>query len=297
MLAASEAFASGKRGQLGRENTFLTEVGQRLLRRLVPVEGIFREQTLDECVDPRRDLGPMGRGQGNRLFRMGVVEKSNGIGAIGSSSRQHLERQHADRIEIGTRIESTRDEELGCHVLGRAHRRSRPGQLGEARHTRDAEIDELDPSVAIEHEVLGFQVTVYDTLSMAIPESREELRQNAPDERPLEGRARPNHLFQRVSIHELHDERETALALDEVVDGDDVLVVERTGYLELAPEPLDAHRVEAQVGVQQLDGNEGSRRELDRSVDSRRRPFADQLEVREPRHGWTSSRAETGGRH
>ena len=48
LLAASEAFAAGKRGQLCRENTFLTQVHQRLLRRLVPIEGVFREQALDE---------------------------------------------------------------------------------------------------------------------------------------------------------------------------------------------------------------------------------------------------------
>ena len=104
---------------------------------------------------------------------MGVIEKGNGIGAIGSSPGQHLERQNPDRIEVGTWIEIARDEELGSHVLGRANRGSRPRQIGEARHARDTEVDELDPAIAIEHEVLGFQITVYYTLSVAIPESRE----------------------------------------------------------------------------------------------------------------------------
>ena len=96
------------------------------------------------------------------------------------------------------------------------------------RLASDAEIENLDTALVGQHHVLGFQIAVHDPFGMGGGEAFGELpgdRQGLP---ARHGTVRDS-LAERPALDELHGNPRQAVALADVVDGDDGRMVERRG--------------------------------------------------------------------
>ena len=139
------------------------------------------------------------------------------------------------------------------HRAGLCHRARAAGQ-----RARDAEVHDLDLAGAGQHDVARLDVPVDDPVSVAELKRRADVGadlQRAPRlQRPLGGQ----HLFERPTVDEFHDDVGQRLAecpalFTGVVDGDDRRVVQRGRVLCLAAETHLERGVAGQVGAQHLD--------------------------------------------
>jgi hypothetical protein len=136
---------------------------------------------------------------------------------------------------------------LGRHVARGANDALRLGEVvgfcpgdrpgwGLATHDlRDAEVGNLYAALAIEENVLGFDVAVDDA---AVVGELEPVTDLGDDGQRLRGRESPGPHGQAEvdAVDELHQQVEEAVGLAEVVDGDDVGVVESREGLRLPGE-------------------------------------------------------------
>ena len=123
-----------------------------------------------------------------------------------------------------------------------------PRELVEARHPRDAEVDELQLIPARQEHVLGLQVSMHDAACVASREHGEELDEKRLGARDGKGSLAPDEIFQCAAVDVLHDERQPAVTLDEIVRRDDVLVAQGPHDLRLATEAFEAHSVGVGAG-------------------------------------------------
>jgi hypothetical protein len=117
---------------------------------------------------------------------------------------------------------------LGRHVGGGAEHL--PGTRGDGRRASqdlgDPEVSHLEDPGAREHQVPGLDVAVQHVVLVRLVQARAGREQQRA--RGLRGHlAEPHALGYRAARQPLHHEQAQTLALDEVVDLDDVRVVER----------------------------------------------------------------------
>ena len=125
----------------------------------------------------QRDAGRQRR-NGQRVFvKNGVHRFHRGRFLERPFSRQHLVENRAEGKNIGTMIGYLSTDLLRRHVAHRAHHYAslsfhryggHPAVHGRLalRELRQAKIENLDPSVSCREKVLGFQITVHDSLFM-----------------------------------------------------------------------------------------------------------------------------------
>ena len=97
---------------------------------------------------------------------------------------------------------------------------------GRALELRESEIDDLGPTVRIEHDVAGLEVAVHDTLRMS---RRQAIRHLHGHQQRFVERERSaiEALLQALSVDQLHGDIGQGFGLSDVVDGGDVGMVER----------------------------------------------------------------------
>ena len=91
-----------------------------------------------------------------------------------------------------------------------------------------AEIENLDAALVGQHHVLGFQIAVHDPFGMGGGEAFGNLPGDRPGLPDRQGAVR-DRLAERAALDELHGNPRQAVALADVVDGDDGRMVERRG--------------------------------------------------------------------
>ena len=84
-------------------------------------------------------------------------------------TRQELEENDAERVDVGRGRDRIAADLLGARVLRRHHARRRDfGTFRPTEHLRDAEVDELRHAVAVDEDIARLEVAVHDEVPMRI---------------------------------------------------------------------------------------------------------------------------------
>jgi hypothetical protein len=177
----------------------------------------------------------------------------------GLSSGEAVKREHAERPEIGTKVELLAGQNLlGAHVPRRSHAdaRRRRCTAGDCPRFRDAEIQELDERLAgglAEEHVRGLDVAVDDLRSVG---DGQRLRELAHDLSNGAGReaAAPLEMGGEIAPLELlhHDEGDSVVRDAALEDLDDVRAVHLRRDGRLARETLRSPGIPEQLRSYEL---------------------------------------------
>ena len=144
-----------------------------------------------------------------------------------------LREQHAERVDVGARIDHARELLLRRHES----RRTDHGGVGiRATVLGDAPVHHVDLAESADHHVLGLEIAMHDTVGV-----REGHRvENAAERNQanVDGCAVANHLVQPTALHELHHIEGAAVGKRAcVVHRDDARVIQPGQDVRFALQP------------------------------------------------------------
>ena len=177
--------------------------------------------------------------------RIGIDDLVDELGRIVRAERQptgqHVEEQHAERIQVGLLVERIALDLLRAHVGRRAHAHDE-GRVGVELLVdveREAEVGDLHVVLLVDQDVRRLDVAVHDALAVGVVERHAAL-ENDPDravdrQQVLEAAVALERAAGEVLHHHIG-----LVGLDRgVVDTDDVGVVEAAGHHALGLQQLD----------------------------------------------------------
>ena len=131
----------------------------------------------------------------------------------------------------------------------------------------DAEVHDLHPAVAGQHDVRRLDIPVHDAAVVDVVQGAGHLHGDDGRDVVRNAPARVEQVIQVDALHVLHDDEERAALLVEVVDVDDVLVLQVRKALGLAFEPGDELLLALSRGFEGLNSHRAVQGVLDRAVD------------------------------
>ena len=214
---------------------------------------------LQGAVDDRREVAV---DAGDPLLdrRRPLVEDAVQDAGVDPAGKRLLQRdelvQHgAGGEDVAAVVDDGTGHLLRAHVVDRPehHAALRHPRIGQAR---DAEIEDLQHALGVDHQVGGLDVAVDDAGAVRVCQPRAELLDH---QKPLgEGQRRgaAQDLRERLAGDVLHRHEGQAVGLADVEDDDDVLVAEAGDGPGLADEPLAELLVVLVLVLEHLDGDE-----------------------------------------
>ena len=174
--------------------------------------GAFSRQRITSSSSSRETEGFASRrlGAGSWTMRYMVAATSPPLNTGRPAAISHSSRPM--RVDVGARVDRELLQLLGRHVRHRAREGSRvargggPGGIERARDdVREAEVEQLGAASGRDRDVAGLQVAVHDAL---LVRGLQRLGHLDPDRAPSRfgQRAIAQHVGQRASRHELHDD-------------------------------------------------------------------------------------------
>ena len=251
-------------GRFGRR---LAQRRGQLARRREPIDRLLREAALDDVDDRGRDqrIEAIERrwvlqNRVHRLDRGRLLE--------GARAGHQLVDQQADGEQIRSLIGDLAADLLGRHVGRRSDHDARRGderRLGavgvgaqhllEAAHVREAEVENLDPAVDGDEDVVRLEIAMADAALVRRHHALDDVARVA--QRDVERRWAvevDEPLPQRLALEPLHDDVRLVIGDAELVDRHDVRMVQGGRRLRLALEASDLFRV-GRGRQQDLDGD------------------------------------------
>ncbi len=200
-------------------------------------------------------------------------------GAEGELARDHLEEQHAERVEVRVGASLLAARLLGRHVLGRSEHGALRREARVARERGQAEVQNLHEVFAAtargEQDVVALQIAVHHAEVVRARKRCAHLLDDVDAARERH-RARRELGRERRADEVLHHQIELAVVgLADVVDVDDVRVVDAIGGARLAQHPRAEVRLSAEVGPNQLDRDHAVDEDVSRAIDDAHAAFAD----------------------
>ncbi len=139
------------------------QVALDILRCLIALFFVHRHALDDDIAECLRDFLVPFHGRDRALLNPLQEQSENGFGFKRGRAGQHLVKDNAKSVEVRTRVDFFTLGLLGRHVRRSAYHRSRGGDTRLLHGMRDAEIHHHHAASVFHHDVLGFQVAVYDT--------------------------------------------------------------------------------------------------------------------------------------
>jgi len=214
------ALRSGnRRGHLGgsgktRERL---EVEREVARRVETLLRVLLEAVTHDPLEPRLDA-PVRRGEVRRVLAQDRRDRLGGGRPVERpAAREHLVEDRAEREDVRSLVGRVALHLLGRHVAERPHhdaglsaggfgrqirlRRAAPALV----QLREAEVEDLDPTVFREEEILGLEVAVDDPFLVRRCEAARDLNGEV-DGLADRQRASRESRTERLALQELHDE-------------------------------------------------------------------------------------------
>jgi hypothetical protein len=169
---------------------------------------------------------------------------------------QQLVKDHAQRVNVGARVDGLALHLLRRHVCGRSNHAAGRGQsLLVVDELRDAEVEDLRLAAIRDEDVVRLDVAMYDAEVMGDADRRKQLLQQVHRHVHAETPVLVEPRAHRAAFDPLHDDEQHRAVLVEVVDADDARVVQRRYGRGLAVEALAEVRVARVLLGQDLDGD------------------------------------------
>ena len=199
-------------------------------------------------------------------------------------SRQQLERDQAETVDVALPSDRFTGGLLGTHVSRCAEIRPGDGKLRRSRfllpsqHRTDAKVEDDRPvGLPLDDDVRRLHVAMDDAMRVSRLERRRDFADEALRPRVRESRAIPDHFGQRLPIDELHHVvwSATLWQLADEIDARDVRMHEGGACLRLTNESRVRHRITGKVRRQYLDGHEALEQRITRQEDEPHRARAE----------------------
>ncbi len=146
--------------------------------------------------------------------------------------REQFVDDEPDGKDVAAAIHRPSLDLLRRHVMGRTNHRARLGQAG-VGDPRDAEIQNPQDAIQVDHDVGGLDVPVHDAFLMRVVEPQGELFDQIELASQRQGSPLPNLFGEREALDELHHDVRLTVLVAEIVDRDDVAVFQVAGRLRL----------------------------------------------------------------
>ena len=226
--ALLEARREGRAPRLGLDRL---KRHRQVVSRGDPVVRGLLQASAHDAAQCRRDRRQLRR----RLLQDGRQRRDGRLPSERVAGSQELVEHHPQREEIRAPIERKPPYQLGRHVSDRAQELARPRGRGRGRFLaacgpcghdlRQAEVEDLQPPVRRDEEVLGLQVAVKDPLGVRRLQAPCRLHSEREDLTLRRGAAR-HERPQRFPFEHLRDDVGRPLVEAHVVDSQDAGVVE-----------------------------------------------------------------------
>jgi hypothetical protein len=208
---------------------------------LEPLLGILLETVAEDSLQTRRDVLVGQREVGRILPQDRRHRVRGGVPAESAFAREHLVEDGAEREDVGSGIGRMPAHLLGRHVAERSEHdpRLRAGGLGwhirqrrtsrlRPRQLGQAEVQDLQPPVLRDEEVLRLQVPVDNPLLVRRGEAVRHL-QRVVDRLPRREASAGQCRAKGLSLEQLLDDVRSAVVSPDVVNRGDVGVVQEPG--------------------------------------------------------------------
>ena len=263
------------------------EVERQIVRRVEALLRILFEAVPHDALERRRHVLVRDR----KIRRILLQDRRHRVGGRvaveGALAREHLVEDRAEGEDVAARVGGTAAHLFGRHVTeraqddagfraggGRRQVRDLRAALLRVRELGEAEVEDLQPTVVRDEDVLGLQVPVDDSLLVRRGETVNDLERVVGDlarRQAPAGEDRP----QRLALQQLLDDVRLALVRADVVNGRDVRVVEDSRGFGFLLEPAQPLRVRGEGGRQHLDCDVARKPRILRSVHLSHPPRAD----------------------
>ena len=188
---------------------------------------------------------------------------------------QELVEQHAERVDVGARVDLFGADLLGRHVRGRAHAQAGRRQIGAAEgvvdQLGDAEVEQLEAEPASArhaHHVRRLEISVHDADAVRGGERRSEVLHDREHVGDRNRAALAQLLLEVATLQPFHDEVGTPVwKVAELVDVDNVGMVNQVHRLGFLREPLQHDRRRRELAVQDLERGHALQRLVARAID------------------------------
>ena len=228
------------------------QVGVHRRGRLVTIGRLLGERAKDDEVEVLGHVLPMCGGRVGCLGEMLHGDLHRAVPGEGNVGGQQFVQDDPRRIKVGGLVDGRPARLLRRQVLGGADDRPLLRHLARTC-AGDAEVRHLHDAFRVDDDVVRLDVAVDDAVAVRVPERGEDLTCIRNRDRDRARPPRPDELFERASLHVLHDDEVRAVRLTSVVDRDDVRMREPGGMRRLAAEALDELLVVRVAVVQDLD--------------------------------------------
>jgi hypothetical protein len=259
-------------------------------------------QAFEHLDERRRALDPIGRGllqqllddrpqasihvghDGDLRLAMLLEHPERGRARERRVTHGELEQDAPEPIEIRPRVDRQRVQRLRRHIVGGSeHRQGTPIDSRERRSPRHPEVRDLGHLTGRDQDVGGLEVAVDDpgvVRSRQPPRHPEGERHEAFERERSVGR---DHVLQRGSFDQLHQQNVASFDVDTAVHPHDVLVLDRPHDLGLAGKSGRGVGLGGARRVQNLAGKGGPIVVLE-AIDGRHRPSPELATDSQPLH-------------